>query len=128
MTRILIVDDDTDLLLLISGYLVAYGFEVELAFDVAQAQSLLERSHFDVIVSDFSMPGGSGFDLLDYVSLRHPELPFIMMTGLSMPRLKNEAMKRGCCGYLEKPFELKELVIAIETAMDFHPMASGLTG
>jgi DNA-binding NtrC family response regulator len=127
MARILLVDDNKDLLLLISAYLVTYGFEVELARDAAQAQNHLERSRFDVIVSDFNMPGESGLDLLDYVVRRHPRLPFIMMSGLCMSWLRDEAIKRGCSGYIEKPFELKELVGAIETAASLsNRVTSGL--
>jgi len=127
MTRILIVDDDPDLRFLISGYLSARGFEVELASDVPQARSHLKRYQFDVIISDFSMPGESGIDLLDFVSRRYPGLPFIMMSGLCMAGLKSEAMKRGSYGCIEKPFELKELVEAIDMVTGFsNRIASGL--
>jgi len=127
MARILIVDDDKDLLLLIGEYLTAYGFEAELAFSAAQAKDYLHISHFDVIVSDFSMPGESGLDLLDYASFTYPGLPFIMITGSSMPLLKEEAMKKGCSGYVTKPFEFKELVGVIEAVLSFPARdASGL--
>jgi DNA-binding NtrC family response regulator len=119
MARILIVDDDKDLLFLIGEYLRAYGFVTELASSVVQARDFLEISHFDAIVSDFSMPGESGLDLLDHVSFMYPGLPFIMMTGYRMTRLRKQAMKKGCSGFLLKPFEFKELLGAIEKAMGF---------
>ncbi len=131
MTRILIVDDDADLLILVSGYLSAYGFEVERASDVPQARSCLVRSQFDVVISDYNMPGESGLDLLDHVSRRYPGLPFILMSGLSTTGLKNEAMKRGCFGYVEKPFEFRDLVCAVEAVAGFSDRAAsgfGATG
>ncbi len=119
MARILIVDDDKDLLFLIGEYLTAYGLETVLASSVAQARNFLEISHFDAIVSDFSMPGESGLDLLDHVSFTYTGLPFIMMTGYRMSGLREQAMKKGCSGFILKPFEFKELVGAIETAMGY---------
>ncbi|SPF47715.1 hypothetical protein SBDP1_680056 [Syntrophobacter sp. SbD1] len=109
MVRVLIVDDDKDLLYLMSEFLGAYGFELELASSVAQARKCLEHSHFDAIVSDFMMPGETGLELLDYVSSRFPGLPFIMMTGSCMPHVKEEAIKKGSRGYVEKPFEFRDL-------------------
>lgn len=126
MARILIVDDDTELLFLMSEYLNASGFETELASGAAQARVCLARSRFDLIVSDFNMPGESGLDLLAYVSSRYPGLPFVLMTGSGMSRLRAKAMKRGSSGYLQKPFELKELVGTLDSVLGFsHRQAQG---
>src|SRR5208337_3729907 len=119
MARILIVDDDKDLLLIMSEYLSAYGFALELAYSAAQARHYLEHSECDAILSDFDMPGESGLDLLGHVSSRYPGLPFIMMTGSSMSLLKDKAMKMGSSGYVAKPFRLRDLVRTIETVLCF---------
>ncbi len=119
MARILIVDDDKGLLLIISEYLSAYGFELELAHSAAQARHFLERSECDAILSDFNMPGESGLDLLGHVSSRYPGVPFIMMTGCGTPTLEDKAMQMGGSGYLEKPFRLKDLVGTIEQVLGF---------
>jgi DNA-binding NtrC family response regulator len=129
MARILIVDDDETLVLIMSEYLSAYGIESELAYNVAQARHYLDHSACDAIISDFNMPGESGLDLLCHVSSRYPGLPFIMMTGCSTSKLKDKAMKMGSSAYLTKPFRLAELVGIIETALNFsnqgaHALAS----
>jgi len=119
MARILLVDDDRGLIFLMSEYLISNGFEVKLACSAAQARLHLERSHFDAVVSDFSMPGESGLDLLDYVLSRFPVFPFIMITGSTKSSIKHEAIKRGCSGYLVKPFEFSDLVRTLDKIMNF---------
>lgn len=114
MARILIVDDDKDLLYLMREYLSACGFQSELAASAAEARSCLEHSQFDAIISDFIMPGESGLDLLCHVSSRYPGLPFIMMSGAGTPMLKDKAIKMGSMEYIAKPFEFRELVVTLE--------------
>ena len=108
--RVLIVDDETDFLSLIGQYLEAKGVEFELADSVAQARKHLGNSHFDVVVSDFNMPGESGVDLFNFISSHHPELRFVLMTGCTDAGLKREARRMGICGYIEKPFSMFDLM------------------
>ena len=115
MARILIVDDQQDMLSLMCRYLSAHGFEVDAAYSSIEARHCLEHSEYDAVVSDFNMPGESGLDLLAHVSCRFPGLPFILMTGSGSSRLKREAMQMGSIGYLEKPFQLPDLVCALRT-------------
>jgi len=117
MPRILVVDDDEEFVRLIGEYLSACGFEPELAGSAAQARNCLQRSKYAAVLSDFQMPGESGLDLLGHVKSRYPGLPFIMMTGSQKSRLKYEAMKLGSNGYIEKPFQLKDLLKTIATVL-----------
>lgn len=119
MARILIVDDQQDMLSLMCRYLSAHGFEVDAAYSSIEARHCLEHSEYDAVVSDFNMPGESGLDLLDHVSSRYPGLPFIMMTGSSMSMLEDQAMKMGSSRYVTKPFRLKDLVRTIEEVLGF---------
>lgn len=111
--RVLIVDDEMDFLLLIGQYLEAKGVDFELADSVAQARKHLGDSRFDVVISDFNMPGESGFDLFHFVSSSYPGLRFVLMTGCTDAGLKREARKMGICGYLEKPFAMYDLMKVI---------------
>ena len=116
MLRILIVDDDKGLVRLIGECLSVCGFEPELAGSAAEARNCLMRSKYDAVLSDFQMPGESGFDLLGQVKSLYPELPFILMTGSGSSRLKHEAMKMGI-RFIEKPFRLEDLVETITTVL-----------
>ncbi|MGO9417286.1 MAG: response regulator [Syntrophobacteraceae bacterium] len=119
MARILIVDDDKVLLSVMSEYLRAYGFELEIAYSASQARHYLERSACDAILSDFNMPGESGLDLLGHVSNLYPGLPFIIMTGCSTPLLKDTAMKMGISAYVVKPFRLIDLAGTLQAILGF---------
>ncbi len=117
MAKILIVDDDKDLLSLMGEYLDACGFQAELAYNAAQARDYLEHSKYDAILSDFSMPGESGLDLLRYASIRYPGLPFVLMTGSCMSLPKDKVMKMGGSGYLVKPFQLGDLIETLDRVL-----------
>jgi two-component system response regulator FlrC len=108
--RVLIVDDETEFLLLIGQYLEAKGVDFELADSVAQARKHLGDSRFDMVISDFNMPGESGFDLFRFISSRYPGLRFVLMSGCTDSGLKRKARKMGICGYLEKPFAMYDLM------------------
>ena len=125
MARILIVDDDKDLLRLMSEYLGANGFQLEVASSAAQARDRLGRSKYDAILSDFNMPGESGLDLLGHVSSRYPGLPFILMTGSGLSLLEDKANKMGGSGYVVKPFKLKDLLETIERVLGSHNKGPG---
>jgi DNA-binding NtrC family response regulator len=109
MARILIVDDDENLVHLMGEYLESVGLEHDLAVSAEQARNRLKRSGYDVVVSDLNMPGESGLDLLSHVSSMYPETRFILMTGCDDLRIKRESMRMGADAYFEKPFYLNEL-------------------
>ncbi len=109
MCKVLIVDDDDDLLFIIGEYLESYGIDFELARSASQARKRLNHSEYGLVISDLNMPGESGLDLFRYVSSRHPRLPFIIMSGNRDPRLRREAIGMGVCDFVEKPFHLSEL-------------------
>ena len=95
IARILIVDDDEDFLSLIGVYLESVGLEYDLAFSAEQARNCLKRYAYDVVVSDFKMPGESGLDLFRHVSSLYPETPFVLITGCDDLRIKRESMRMG---------------------------------
>ena len=109
MSRILIVDDDEDFLFLLGEYLKSAGLEHDQAVSAEQARSRLKSFRYDIVVSDFNMPGESGLDLLSHVSSMYPETRFIMLTGCDDLRIKRESMRMGAQAYIQKPFHLNEL-------------------
>jgi len=113
MGRVLVVDDDEDLLFIIGEYLDANGIQFHLAQSAAQARKRLAHFHYDLVVSDFQMPGESGLDLFQSVASGHPGLPFILMSGYPDSRLRREAIGMGVCKFVEKPFELGNLKLLI---------------
>lgn len=119
MAAILIVDDDEDFLRLLSQYFESMGLQHDLAAGAQQARTLLKGFRYDVVVSDFDMPGETGLDLFRYVSSVYPETRFALMTGRG-PEIKREAMKMGVGAFIQKPFYLSELRRIVINLM--HPL------
>jgi DNA-binding NtrC family response regulator len=112
-----VVDDDEDLLFIIGEYLDSNGIQFHLAQSAAQARKRMAHFQYDLVISDFQMPGESGLDLFRSVAFRYPGLPFILMSGNLDPRLRREAIGMGVCNFVEKPFELgnlKRLIVNLE--------------
>jgi two-component system copper resistance phosphate regulon response regulator CusR len=98
-------------------YLESVGLEHDLAISAEQARNHLKSSGYDVVVSDFSMPGESGLDLFRYVSSMYPETPFVLITGCDDRRIRRESMRMGVQAYIEKPFYFNELLQTIISLM-----------
>ena len=98
---VLIVDDDEDVLVLLDHALAAHRFEVATATSVRQALSLMEGQHFDAVVTDKNMPGGSGLELVRGVALKYPNTAVLLMTAHPEGRVN----KLPIDGYLPKPFK-----------------------
>ncbi|MGA2404044.1 MAG: response regulator [Syntrophobacteraceae bacterium] len=127
MCKVLLVDDDEDLLFLIGEYLQAHGIEFDLAQSAAQARKRLKYCKYDLVISDLNMPDESGLDLFRSVSSRRPGLPFILMSGNLDSRLRREAMSMGVCDFVEKPFYLSDLKqIIIDSGRCVLPAAMGV--
>ncbi|MEM5790154.1 MAG: response regulator [Syntrophobacteraceae bacterium] len=110
MLKVLVVDDDDGLLFVMGEYLESHGFQFGLANNASRARDLLANETYDVIFSDLEMPGGSGFDLLRFVSGRYPEIVFIMMSGCVDSGIKGKALRMGAHKFLEKPFRFSDLI------------------
>lgn len=119
MTRLLVVDDETNLRLVIQKELRRLGYEVEVAGDGEEAWALLEKQEYDVLLSDVSMPRLNGIDLLRRIRDRRPNPPeAIMLTGQATVDTAIEAMKLGAYDYLTKPYRITELSALVKKAME----------
>jgi two-component system nitrogen regulation response regulator GlnG len=101
--RILVVDDDETLRGLLALRLGMLGHEVYTAASVDQSIATLEVVEVDAIVSDQSMGGGTGLDLLAYVRRRWPDLPFVLTSGVVDDELGATAYAAGADWVYEKP-------------------------
>jgi len=115
--RILLVDDDADLLLLISMRLKSKGYDVASvnSGEKALAQLPVIRPH--VVVTDQRMPGMDGLALFEAIQKRQPQLPVIVLTAHGTIPDAVEATRRGIFSYLVKPFDANILLDNIEKAM-----------
>jgi DNA-binding NtrC family response regulator len=114
--RILIVDDDVDLLQTLSRLLTRRGYEVAAAENGVAALKVLEASEqpFDVIISDVRMPQMDGMELLRHAKTVAPETEMILLTGYGTIETAVSAMKSGAYDYLTKPPNPDELLLTLE--------------
>jgi two-component system response regulator AtoC len=116
MSRVLVVDDEPGLLFAIRSLVEAMGHEPVVARSGAEALERLEGA--DAVVTDFSMPEMDGLQLLEAIRQRDETLPVILVTAHGSERIAVRAMKQGAYEYVTKPFELDELTVVIERALE----------
>jgi DNA-binding NtrC family response regulator len=110
---ILVVEDEAKLRRLIELQLVEDGCNVRTAADAEAGLQLLNKEPFDLIVSDFKLPGMTGLDLLQAAKRVDANIPVVIMTAYGTVESAVEAMKAGASDYVLKPFALAELVLVI---------------
>jgi len=112
-TRILLVDDESSLLYLLSFVLEAYAIKTEKATNGAEALTVLDKMEFDLIITDFSMPVMNGVELAKIVKKRFPHIPIIMITGEIGPDIDEMAEKVGISRIFYKPPNIEKLLATI---------------
>jgi len=118
MSRILVIDDEDVIRLLVVEILEAVGHKVTSAENAERALQLLDDAEFDLIVSDVVMPGLSGLELLELVRARRASLPVVLVTGAGTYDTLSQALTRGAAGLVTKPFAHTELQSAVEHALE----------
>jgi two-component system response regulator GlrR len=116
--QILIVDDDANILEVLSMRLESKDFKTIKSGSAQEALAFIDGDEVDLIVTDLRMTGLDGMDLLEEVVKRSPETPVIMLTAHGSIPNAVEAMQKGAFSYLTKPFEDTELLIHIERALE----------
>ncbi|MBU0748266.1 MAG: sigma 54-interacting transcriptional regulator [Gammaproteobacteria bacterium] len=115
--RILVVDDDADMLRLLSLRLNGAGHDVVAVTSAEAALAQLDMARPQLVLSDVRLPGRDGLALFDEVRARHPSLPVILLTAHGTIPDAVEATSRGVFTYLTKPYDGKELLEKIAQAL-----------
>src|SRR5690349_14410698 len=114
---ILLVDDDPDLLRLISLRLSSAGYKVRTADSGETALAAIAIARPGIVVTDLRMPGIDGMQLFEAIHRRHPALPVIILTAHGTIPDAVDATQRGVFGFLTKPFDSQELLQKVGAAM-----------
>ncbi len=117
LKNILVVDNHQNILDLISNLLQMFKYQTLCALDTETALKLLEEKKVDCVITDVEMPKPSGFDLLDEVKKKYPQLPVIMISSYANPKMEKQAEKNGASGFTAKPFRIETLQKMIEKAL-----------
>ena len=114
---LLVVDDDADMLRLLTMRLTAAGYRVTAVTSAEAALTQLQLQRPQLVLSDVQLPGMDGLALFDEIRARHPSLPVILLTAHGTIPDAVEATERGVFTYLTKPFDGKGLLDKIAEAL-----------
>ncbi|MCL2760969.1 MAG: sigma-54 dependent transcriptional regulator [Desulfuromonadales bacterium] len=116
--NILIVDDELSMREFLSIFLEREGYIVKTAENAEVALTLLNKSKFDLVISDVNMPGLDGIALLERIKKEFPDTAVLMVTAFSTTEQAVEAMKHGAYDYISKPFKVEEIKILVKNAIE----------
>ena len=114
---ILLIDDDDSLRRVMEFSLTEAGHTVQTAASGEDGLRLFEKGNFDAVITDITMPGMSGMEVLAKVRQRVPTIPVIVITAYGTIESAVEAMKQGAFDYITKPFNRDELRLTLEKAI-----------
>lgn len=121
--RVLVVDDDDDVLKVHARALARHGCAVESAGSGASALELIGRERFDVILSDIDMPGMNGIELLERIRGHDLDVPIVFVTGTPSIDTAAQAVEYGALRYLTKPVPIDTLIKVVDDATRLHHIA-----
>lgn len=119
MATLLIVDDD-NLIRDTLHELLSASHECHTADRAEQALAYLDIETYDAVLTDISMPGLSGRQLLNYIQAKHSTTPVIVISGMSEGDEARELLDAGAFAYFAKPFKLDEIEAAVDRAISRH--------
>ena len=120
--RILIVDDQRDIVRLIHSTLDTLGHKLEIVESPSGEEALLEasRKKVDLLVSDYRLPGMTGVELMEKIRLRHPEAKAILITGMTDKKSRDEMLNAGAFALFDKPIPLADFLDAVERSLSLE--------
>ncbi|MDR4498002.1 MAG: sigma-54 dependent transcriptional regulator [Candidatus Scalindua sp.] len=118
MNKIMVVDDDQNVLKVIKMRLEANHYQVATAFQAAKAVKIAQDRMFDLALVDLKLRGENGIELMENLHQINPEMPIIILTSYGTIETAVEAMKKGAYSYVTKPFNYKELLQQIKNGLE----------
>jgi two-component system response regulator PilR (NtrC family) len=119
LASLLVVDDDESIRDILYD-LFADEHRCHTADSVDKALALIEKEFYDVVLTDISMPGLSGLELLGLVRQRYPDTPVIIVSGITDQEHVRGLMKLGAFDYLLKPFRLETVEASVKRALEYR--------
>ncbi|MBW7903585.1 MAG: sigma-54-dependent Fis family transcriptional regulator [Rhodocyclaceae bacterium] len=125
LLRVLVVDDEADIRELLDLTLSRMGLAADCAGSVGEARACLERSRYQLCLTDMRLPDGEGLEVVRMVAERSPETPVAVITAFGCTENAVAALKAGAFDYLAKPVALDQLRTLVKSALDL-PAAGGV--
>lgn len=115
--RILFVEDDPNLSMILQDYLEMIGYQVEHASDGEKGLEFFNKNIYDLLILDVMMPKKDGFSLAEDVRKQNASIPIIFLTAKNMKEDRIRGFQTGCDDYVTKPFSTEELNLRIKAIM-----------
>ena len=125
MQRILVIDDDTDICLLLRRFLTKNNYEVAIAHDGNSGLNLLQEFRPDLVMTDFRLGDMDGGTILSKIKDKFPSIPVLIITGYSDIKIAVNVMKLGAYDYITKPLFPDEILLTIKKALESTETQSG---
>ena len=122
---VLVVDDEPDLLELVSLTLSRMSLDTRTASDVATARKLLKSESFDLCLTDMRLPDGDGLDLVGWIQENHPDVPVAVITAHGNVESAVRALKQGAFDFVSKPLDLSVLRKLVGSAIRLGSRGDG---
>lgn len=113
--RVLIIDDETDICLLLSGLLRRLGYQPTCAHFIQEGRQCLTSQQFDAIFLDLNLPDGLGFDLLPAIKQDQVDAKVIMISAFDGQAERRRATEQGAHYFIGKPFTRRSVEMALQT-------------
>ena len=113
--RVLIIDDETDICLLLSGLLRRLGYQPTCAHFIEEGRQCLTSQQFDAIFLDLNLPDGLGFDLLPAIKEEQGRAKIIMISAFDGQAERRRATEQGADYFIGKPFTRRSVEVALQT-------------
>ncbi len=115
--RILVVDDDEGMRENLSELFTSLGYDALTATNTPEALARIRASEFDLILTDYKMPGPTGAELIESARKIRPGMRAVLMTAFGDTFTEAESVRRGASGYIMKPFEADEVADLVKRAL-----------
>ncbi len=124
MSLVLVVDDDENIRDTLYE-LLSEEFRCQTAETAEKALARLDAESYDVVLTDISMPGLSGLELLGHIRQKYPDTPVIVISGISDQEYAQGMIRLGAFDYLLKPFSLEAVMKSVKRALDHRRQLPG---
>lgn len=110
--QVLVVDDEEEICLLLSGILKKSGLNVSCAYDIKSAQEVLNSSKFNIVFVDLKLPDGTGYDLFTSIKRKIIDIKIIVISAFDSE--KEKSLQEGADYFISKPFTKQDVLEALE--------------
>lgn len=117
MKKILIVDDEKDICLLLGKFFTKKGYNVKTASNGEEGIAALKKEVVDLVICDFKLPDYNGLEILQKIKIIDPNIQVVIITGYSDVRMAVETLKKGAFDYVTKPLYPDEILHTVEKAL-----------